>query len=130
MNLIKWLAGVAIEGVNRLTLSARGSRPAAEQQAVERELTTYSLYHFNACPFCVKVRRAMHRLNLPIELRDIVVDNQHREDLLAQGGRVMVPCLRIDNADGTAQWMYESDDIIAFLEGRFPLSGQASDTVG
>jgi len=30
-----------------------------------------------------------------------------------------VPCLRIDKDDGSVQWMYESNDIIAYLKREF-----------
>ncbi|MFD4840075.1 glutaredoxin family protein [Achromobacter sp. NPDC058515] len=88
------------------------------QAAVNTEAAALSLYQFHACPFCVKTRRAIHRLNVPIALRDAKQDPQAREQLLAGGGKVKVPCLRIEEAGGT-RWMYESSDIIAYLEQRF-----------
>ncbi|KRC71690.1 glutaredoxin 2 [compost metagenome] len=93
-------------------------RSAQGQATVNTEAAALSLYQFHACPFCVKTRRAIHRLNVPITLRDAKQDAQAREQLLAGGGKVKVPCLRIDEADGT-RWMYESGDIIAYLEQRF-----------
>jgi glutathione S-transferase len=60
----------------------------------------------------------MHRLNVPVALHDAKRDPQAREQLLAGGGKVKVPCLRIEEAGGT-RWMYESSDIIAYLEQRF-----------
>jgi hypothetical protein len=39
--------------------------------------------------------------------------------LLEGGGQVKVPCLRITNADGNVEWMYESDDIISYLQKNF-----------
>lgn len=101
-----------------LTRPRPQQRSAQGQAQVARETAALSLYQFQACPFCVKTRRAMHRLNLPIQLRDAKNDPQAREELLAGGGRVKVPCLRIDEAEGT-RWMYESNDIIAYLEQRF-----------
>ncbi|MBE1043526.1 glutaredoxin, partial [Escherichia coli] len=44
-------------------------RSAEAQAEVERALRNLSLYQFRACPFCVKTRRAMHRLNLPMQLK-------------------------------------------------------------
>jgi len=35
--------------------------------------------------------------------------------LQEQGGRVTVPCLRIDNGDNI-EWLYESSDIIDYLQ--------------
>jgi hypothetical protein len=42
-----------------------------------------------------------------------------RVELLAGGGRLKVPCLRVVDAAGGESWMYESKDIIDYLEGRF-----------
>jgi glutathione S-transferase len=39
--------------------------------------------------------------------------------LIEGGGRRTVPCLRIDGDDGQRVWMYESADIVAWLEERF-----------
>ncbi|MDT4882527.1 hypothetical protein FQZ97_1184810 [compost metagenome] len=60
----------------------------------------------------------MHRLNLPIALRDAKNDETHRDALLAGGGKIKVPCLRIEE-NGESRWMYESNDIIRYLESRF-----------
>jgi glutathione S-transferase len=40
----------------------------------------------------------------------------NRAALIEQGGHSQVPCLRIETTDGSVQWMYESDDIIAYLQ--------------
>lgn len=42
-------------------------------------------------------------------------DRQHAQALLHGGGKTQVPCLRIEQADGSVEWMYESDDIIGYL---------------
>ena len=60
----------------------------------------------------------MHRLALPIELRDARNDPAHRAALEAGGGRVKVPCLRVPEGEG-ARWIYESDAILAYLRERF-----------
>ncbi|MFH3799671.1 TolC family protein, partial [Acinetobacter baumannii] len=99
----------------REQLSAEDAQAQAE---VERALRNLSLYQFRACPFCVKTRRAMHRLNLPMQLKDAMNDPQARQALLEGGGKVKVPCLRIEE-NGQVRWMYESSEIIAYLEGRF-----------
>ncbi|MND62903.1 Glutaredoxin-2 [compost metagenome] len=97
----------------------RKLRRSPEAQArVAEESTSLALYQFNACPFCVKTRRAMHRLNLPITLHDAKNDEAHRAALLAGGGKIKVPCLRIEE-NGESRWMYESNDIIRYLENRF-----------
>lgn len=97
----------------------RPQRRSAEGQAkVNAEAAKLSLYQFQACPFCVKTRRAMHKLNVPVALRDAKNDPAQRARLLAEGGKVKVPCLLIEE-NGRSRWMYESNDIIAYLEQRF-----------
>ena len=94
-------------------------RSAEAQQQVERECAKLALYHFKTCPFCIKVRHEMGRLSLPITLRDAQHDAEHKEALLQGGGKVQTPCLRITGEDGQVQWMYESGDIIQYLQQRF-----------
>lgn len=94
-------------------------RTPEAQQAVDQQLRGLALYQFKTCPFCIKVRQEMRRLSLNIELRDAQNDASHHDALLHGGGRAVVPCLRIVDADGTSRWMYESSDIIEYLRGRF-----------
>jgi len=93
-------------------------RPADEQAKVDSEINNMALYQFEACPFCVKVRRSMKRLNLDIAVRDAKNDATYGNELEQQGGKRKVPCLRIEE-NGQVQWMYESNDIIAHLEKKF-----------
>ena len=74
-----------------------------------------SLYHYDSCPFCAKTRRAIDKLGLEIELRNIEKNNQYRIELQQGGHKTQVPCLRIEQANSDTQWLYESDDIIEFL---------------
>lgn len=78
-----------------------------------------ALYHFEACPFCQRVRVTLQNLGLNIELRDIRENTQHLNDLMAGGGSRTVPCLRIEKEDGKFFWMYESSDIIQYLEENY-----------
>jgi len=94
-------------------------RNAEEQQRIDRECEQLALYHFKTCPFCIKVRHELARLSLPIPLRDAQHDPEHREALLQGGGKVQTPCLRVTDAQGQVQWMYESNDIIQYLQQRF-----------
>lgn len=93
-------------------------RTPSEQQAVVDATAHMSLYYYEVCPFCIRVLRELQRLNLPIERRDILHNAEHRQALVEGGRSGQVPCLRIDEADGTT-WMYESADIIAFLKAQF-----------
>ena len=77
------------------------------------------LYHFDGCPYCERVRAALRRLHLDVELRDIRANPSDRQDLLDATGRATLPCLRIEEAPGRLRWMHESADIIAFLEQEF-----------
>jgi glutaredoxin len=101
-----------------LTRPRPQSRPAAAQAEVEAAAQGLSLYQFHACPFCVKTRRALHKLNVPVALRDAKNDPAARSALETGGGKIKVPCLRIEE-DGKTTWMYESKAIIAYLDGRF-----------
>jgi len=110
--------GQLIVAGDALTRPRPQKRSPQGQATVNKEAAALALYQFHACPFCVKTRRAMHRLNVPVALHDAKADPQAREQLLAGGGKVKVPCLRIEEAGGT-RWMYESNEIIAYLEKRF-----------
>lgn len=94
-------------------------RLADAQQQVDRECAQLALYHFKTCPFCIKVRHEMARLSLPIALRDAQHNPEHRTDLLEGGGKIQAPCLQITDEQGNVQWMYESGNIIKYLQQRF-----------
>jgi glutathione S-transferase len=78
-----------------------------------------SLYHFDACPYCQRVRDALRRLDLQIELRDIRESAERLAELRAATGRQTVPVLRIEEEGGQVRWMPESLDIVAYLEKHF-----------
>jgi glutaredoxin len=94
-------------------------RSAEAQQKVALECDKLALYHFKTCPFCIKVRHEMARLSLPIELRDAQKNPAHRSALEQGGGKYQTPCLQITDAQGKVQWMYESNEIIKYLQQRF-----------
>jgi glutaredoxin 2 len=74
----------------------------------------YTLYQYDSCPFCVRVRRVINELGIPVAIRDTLRDPQARRELIEGGGRSMVPCLRIERG-GEVSWLYESLDIIDYL---------------
>ncbi|MDD2843880.1 MAG: glutathione S-transferase N-terminal domain-containing protein [Rhodoferax sp.] len=94
-------------------------RAPALQQAVNQQCQSLVLYQFTTCPFCIKVRQEMRRLSLPIERRDAQHHLQNRDALLQGAGTVKVPCLKITDANGHSQWLFESGAIIRYLQGRF-----------
>ena len=112
------------EGLGRLIIlidwifsPVRLKRTDDIQADVNQKTATLKLYQFYACPFCIKTRRAIKRLNLKIETRNAQV-GEFREELGLMGGKVKVPCLKIEGKDDVS-WVYESDAIIAYLEKRF-----------
>ena len=100
-------------------------RDPEAQARVDEACRGLALYQFRTCPFCIKVRKEIARLGLPIEVRDAQLDPDHRQALKEGGGRVKVPCLRIAHDDGREEWRYESDDINAYLHRRFGAEAQA-----
>ena len=104
--------------IDFLTRPAKKKRSPDAQAAVEQSAKDLTLYQFNACPFCVKTRRTLRRLNVPVALRDAKNSEIDRQALLEQGGKIKVPCLRIEEGDKTV-WMYESKVIIDYLNQRF-----------
>lgn len=72
------------------------------------------LYYKPTCPFCRRVVAVIERLQLEdVELRDIVENEAFAVELLERGGKRQVPYL-VDEEAGVA--MYESDDIVAYLQ--------------
>ncbi|SHL88030.1 glutaredoxin family protein [Vreelandella subglaciescola] len=94
-------------------------RSEAKQAETDKACEALALYQFRTCPFCIKVRKEIARLGLTIELRDTQRDPDHKQALLEGGGRAKVPCLKIENDDKSVEWLYESDDINAYLHRRF-----------
>lgn len=101
-----------------ITRPTKMKRAPEAQLEVEKQCKELALYQLPRCPFCIKVRRNMHKLNIPIEKRNVNPGSPYRDELEAGGGRVKSPCLRITE-NGEVRWMYESNDIIAYLEQRF-----------
>ncbi|MDM8545244.1 glutathione S-transferase N-terminal domain-containing protein [Candidatus Venteria ishoeyi] len=107
-----------LAGIKNFLMGGKPQQRSPEAQAqVNENCVHLSLYHFPACPYCIKVRRQLWRLNLPIELRN-AQKYKFSQALLEQGGLEQVPCLRIEELDGI-QWLYESDAIIHYLQQHF-----------
>ncbi|MGO2132627.1 MAG: glutaredoxin family protein [Halomonas sp.] len=112
------LAPVMIISEKLSTPKPAVERSAEEQARVDAACKPLSLYQFRTCPFCIKVRKEIARLGLNIELRDTQKNPEHRQALIDGGGRVKVPCLRIDH-DDHVEWLYESSDINDWLNKQF-----------
>lgn len=101
-NAIRRKAPPAVDG-------EAGRARTAEGREVDLEL-----YEIRSCPFCQRVFRAIARLGLPVRHRDIDRDPAAARRLVELGGRDQVPCLFVDGEP-----IYESADIVAFLEKNF-----------
>jgi glutaredoxin len=115
MFLIRWPIGRLILLLNAVFSPKPIKRSGEVQQLVDENTKNLTLYQLPACPFCVKVRRSIKRNNLKIELRNINKNAQHHQELVNEGGKRTVPCLRIEK-DDQVQWLYESNDIISHLQ--------------
>ncbi|MFL0800449.1 MAG: glutathione S-transferase N-terminal domain-containing protein [Agarilytica sp.] len=116
MFVVRWLLGKIILLLDWVFTPKGIERSADGQAQVDAQTAKLALYQYLACPFCVKVRRAMKRNSLNIETRDAKRCESHREELVKGGGNLKVPCLRIEEQDGEVVWLYESSDIINYLE--------------
>ena len=105
--------------VDWLTSPKGIERDTATQQEIDAQTRNMVLYQFKTCPFCIKVRRTIKRLSLKIEQRDAQHNMTYRTELLEGGGQIKVPCLRIVDAQGEVTWLYESEQIMHFLEANF-----------
>ncbi|GAA3551120.1 glutaredoxin [Zobellella aerophila] len=103
MSLFDWFKGDA---------NAGGSLPRVADAG------QLALYQKPWCPYCQRVKAAMANLGLELQEFD-TNESEHLQSLLAGGGQRMVPCLRIEDEQGNYHWLYESMDIIAYLNTRF-----------
>jgi len=116
---VRWILGQIIIFIDWATRPKAKQRTAEAQAEVDKQTAGIALYHFQMCPFCVKTRRQIHRLGLNIENRDARNDPDWNQELISEGGKYQVPCLKISKADGSVEWMYESTDINDYLDKRF-----------
>ncbi len=71
------------------------------------------LYNFEFSPYCRKVREVFNELNLDYRVENVGKMSSRRPELEQRGGKVQVPYLIDPN---TGEEMYESDDIVEYLE--------------
>lgn len=119
MAMIRWILGSLILFFNWIFTPKSVQRDFEQQAGIDEQTALLTLYQYEACPFCVKVRRQMKRQGLKIETRDVKRSESAKGELLAGGGDLKVPCLRIGEGERGFHWMYESRDIIGYLENRF-----------
>ena len=79
-----------------------------------------TLYQFEECPFCAKVRTKLEemkikykKVNAPTEREDPL-----RKELLEKSGVHTVPVLKIETSEKT-EYIGDSSEIIKFLENNY-----------
>ncbi|QKJ67961.1 glutathione S-transferase N-terminal domain-containing protein [Deefgea piscis] len=117
MNALRWIVGRLILILNAVFAPKKAQHPAEHQAWLDQQTKTLALYEYEACPFCVKVRRTLRRQGLNIQTIN-AKQAEHKAELAKMGGKVQVPCLRIEE-NNQVQWLYESKSIIQYLEQRF-----------
>jgi len=116
---VRWLLGQIIIFIDWVTRPKPVERSAEKQKEVDAKTQSMALYHFQQCPFCVKTRRQIRRLALNIETRDARNDPNWNQELISEGGKYQVPCLKITADDGSVEWLYESSEINQLLDKQF-----------
>jgi len=116
---VQAIVGPILLTADWLTTPRGIKRAPDEQQRIDKQTENLVMYQFFSCPFCIKTRRAIKRLSLNIETRDALRHAPSRQQLLEGGGAIQVPCLRITKEDDSVEWLYESNDIIRYLEESF-----------
>ena len=119
IKFIRWSLGRLILLLNAIFSPRRLKRPPEIQKQIDEQTQQLKLYQYNACPFCVMARRTMKRLNLNIETRDPRHNPTFHEELINKGGKLKVPCLRVEDEGGQVEWIYESSNIVSYLQTRF-----------
>ncbi|MFT7645204.1 MAG: glutaredoxin 3 [Candidatus Paceibacteria bacterium] len=75
-----------------------------------------TLYYKPSCPFCQRVLGEVEDLGIKMNLKDVSTDEAAADELIELGGKRQIPYL-VDNDRSVS--MYESGDIIAYLEEHY-----------
>ncbi len=75
-----------------------------------------TLYQFESCPFCEKVRNKLAELNLDYEKVNVPNDREDslRKELFEKSGVATIPVIKIDD-----KFIGDSGEIISYLEENF-----------
>jgi glutaredoxin len=114
MKVVRWVIGRVIIFLDFMFTPKSKVRDISSQDLVNKITKHYKLYQYNACPFCVKVRRFLKREAINIELIDAKND-VFKKKLIKNGGMLKVPCLRVGSKKNQVEWIYESNEIIDFI---------------
>jgi len=119
---VRWVLSQIIIFIDWLTRPKPMQRAVDTQADVDKQTQNLALYQFKLCPFCVKTRRQIHKLGLNIEKRDARNDAKWNQELVNEGGKYQVPCLKITEDNGAVEWLYESTEINQYLDKKFAAS--------
>jgi len=119
---VRWVLAQIIIFIDRVTRPEPVQRSVERQQMIDKQTKTMALYQFQQCPFCVRTRRQIRRLALNIETRDARNDPQWNQELINDGGKYQVPCLKITKDGGEVEWIYESKIINRYMEEKFSVN--------
>ncbi len=101
------IAATLIRFAGGASVNAAGARP--------KEPIT--IYEFESCPFCRKVREALTSLDLDARILPCPKRGErYRAELVERGGKAQFPYMIDPN---TGREMYESDDIIDYLYAEY-----------
>jgi glutaredoxin len=117
--VIRWPLGQLVILIDWISRPPIPQIPEPRRSDLDAMTAQMKLYQFRQCPFCVRTRRNIRRLGLNIELRDARNDPRWNQELVNEGGKYQVPCLRLIEVDGNSEWLYGSKDIIRYLDQRF-----------
>jgi len=82
----------------------------------QTNLQPLTLYNMEGSPYCRKVRETLSELDLDTIIRNLPKGSPKRAELVQRAGKMQVPYLIDAN---TGREMYESDDIVAYLEDTY-----------
>jgi glutaredoxin len=115
---VRRIVGFFVGFFGLMTRPAQIQRSEQDRKMLAHAVKSLRIYDYKGCPRSLKLRHALHRLNLDIQYCDISSSQIHQNNLLTQYGRLHAPCLRIEE-NNTVQWLDDSRQIIQYLNQRF-----------
>lgn len=106
----------AVEQASAAVTAAVRPGAGATARGQQTPQVPLELWSYEASPYCRLVREVMCELELPYHLHNVARGSQRREAFVAMSGKMQVPYLKDPN---TGAAMFESKDIITYLEGTY-----------
>ena len=105
-----------VEQISVKFLAKPVCRSLPEQKKLDDRFKQFELYELKRCPDCSKLRRQLHKDQLNIETKNAEKYECYRNEILRGGGEVQFPCLKVNEKDGSQQWIYGSEAIYNRLQ--------------